>query len=250
MGKIFFQALKTFGLLDKVGGITVDNASVNNIFFVELAKLMEDQRLDFDETFCHFQCLAHILNLGVQDTMKFFKFRPLDEEEEKINNDGENNVREEQDEVGDLLDQYLEEGPKTTKANEITNLLGKVRIICKEIKYSGDVTADLGDFCKAFKLAYVKPVLDCKTRWNSSLKMLEFFQKLKPAIHLLYDNNQQVKEFKLKDIEWKAIDLMVTYLQIFKEASDLLSAEKYPTLPMAVMAIDIVLDNVERTVFA
>lgn len=254
MGNIFFQTLEKFGLLNKVGGITVDNASVNETFFDELAELMADQGIEFDRIFSRYRCLAHILNLGVQDTMKFVKVNLSDEEEENAENkvadqadNQEKNIVDKEEE-GDLLDIYLED--EVVEGNELTDFIGKIRKICKKIKYSGVIAAELEDFCKAFKLTYVKPVLDCKTRWNSSLKMLEFVQKLSPAIKLLCDNNTKMKEFKLQDVEWKAVDLLVQYLQIFKEATDLLSAEKYPTLPMAVMAINIVIDSVEKTCFA
>ena len=76
--------------------------------------------------------------------------------------------------------------------------------------------------------------------------MLEVFENLKAPIKSLCDNNLQMRELRLLDIEWDAVDIIISYLQIFKHVSDLLSAEKYPTLPTAVLAFNILLDKVEK----
>lgn len=68
---IFHKCLVEFNLENKVQGITVDNASANTKFMTELEKLL----LDFDAENQHFQCMAHILNLGVQDLMKNLKLQ-------------------------------------------------------------------------------------------------------------------------------------------------------------------------------
>lgn len=185
----------------------------------------------------HFRCLAHILNLGVQDMLSFLRFVAPDEEYSDESSD-------------DQEDSNLEDDTNISVPNDLTDLLQKIRGMCKKIKYSAAIAGELEDFCKPFKLKYVKPFLDCRTRWNSSLKMLEVIQRLKPAIKLLCDNNKEMKSFKLLDIEWDALDLVISYLQIFKETSDLLSAQRYPTLSIAVLAINILLDYIEKAVFA
>lgn len=40
IAKIFFATLKEYGIENKVGGITVDNASANTTFMTELKRLM------------------------------------------------------------------------------------------------------------------------------------------------------------------------------------------------------------------
>lgn len=66
ISSIFYKCLVKFKLEQKVQGITVDNASANTLFMAELGKLLPS----FDPVNQHFQCIAHILNLGVQDLMK------------------------------------------------------------------------------------------------------------------------------------------------------------------------------------
>ena len=49
MAQLFFESVKKFGFLDKLGGITVDNAYVNNTFFDELQKIMHREGYEFDK---------------------------------------------------------------------------------------------------------------------------------------------------------------------------------------------------------
>jgi len=54
-------SLKSHGVLEKVQGITMDNASSNTTFMQQFSKIMEENMLD---------CFAHIFNLAVQDALK------------------------------------------------------------------------------------------------------------------------------------------------------------------------------------
>lgn len=239
MAKLFFESITKFGLLDKVEAITVDNANVNNKFFDEIAVLMDNGGHDFDKILNHYRCLAHILNLGVQDMSKLLKFRPPDEDDENSDESDVETDNESDDEYDDLE-------PKVE--NSVTDLLTKVRQVCKKLKFCGGISSSLEEFCKPFRIPFVKPTLDCTTRWNSSLKMLEYFRRLKLAIKVLCSSNPEMQNFQLLDVEWEAIDRIVSYLEIFKQVSDLLSMEKHPTLPVAVLAINILIDQVEKNV--
>ena len=230
MSKLFLQTLKKFNLLKKIGGITVDNASSNNTFFDNLNDLLHSEDvLDFNKTLDHYRCLAHILNLG--DTLKFLRFRA---EEESSESNSETELE------SDVLDEDV---------NEVTDLITKVRNIFRKIRNSSLLIGELRDFCQPFKIQFIKPILDCRTRWNSSLDMLTVFRDLKLSIKSLCENNSEMRNYRISDIEWEAIDIIISYLRIFKQVSDLLSAEKYPTLPVAVLAFNVLLDKVEKIVF-
>ncbi|CAH2234311.1 jg8282 [Pararge aegeria aegeria] len=64
---IFHECLLEYGIIDKIQGITVDNATANTKFMYELGKQLPPH---FDSDNQHFRCFAHILNLGVQDLLK------------------------------------------------------------------------------------------------------------------------------------------------------------------------------------
>ncbi|XP_026318555.1 peroxidase-like [Hyposmocoma kahamanoa] len=65
IARIFHKCLLEYTLADKIQGITVDNATANTKFMYELGKLLPH----FDSDNQHFRCIAHILNLGVQDLL-------------------------------------------------------------------------------------------------------------------------------------------------------------------------------------
>ena len=64
------KILQDFNILDKIQGITMDNAAANTTFIKELGTMMEKQQLKFNIEDQHFRCFVHILNLGVQDVLK------------------------------------------------------------------------------------------------------------------------------------------------------------------------------------
>lgn len=89
---IFYKSLKFFHIENKCGGITVDNAAANTTFMEELQILMEKNDIRFDAKQQHFRCFAHILNLGIQDTLKLMKLQDMtydnkDAEDEEIEDD-------------------------------------------------------------------------------------------------------------------------------------------------------------------
>ncbi|CAK1603138.1 unnamed protein product [Parnassius mnemosyne] len=63
---IFHECLLEYDIIDKIQGITVDNAIANTKFMYELDKLLPH----FDSDNQHFQCLGHILDLDVQGLLK------------------------------------------------------------------------------------------------------------------------------------------------------------------------------------
>lgn len=74
-------------ILEKVQGITVDNASANTSFLQHLSTKIEN--FDFENQ--HFRCIAHIMNLGVQDMLKELKIQPeVVQEENSDDSDIEN----------------------------------------------------------------------------------------------------------------------------------------------------------------
>ncbi|KAL7292484.1 hypothetical protein TKK_0014060 [Trichogramma kaykai] len=100
------KCLKDYFLIaNKIIGITADNASANSKFITELSKLIIDIDGDFDVEDQHFRCLAHVLNLGVQDTLKMMETQcdmdnvyPDGTENEFLENHGSESEEKDEDE--------------------------------------------------------------------------------------------------------------------------------------------------------
>ncbi|KAH0712018.1 hypothetical protein KY289_007977 [Solanum tuberosum] len=72
MANEIIKCLRDWGL-DKIFTITVDNASSNDVTVKELSKIFTKQGINFmNGEHLHVRCMAHILNLVVQDGLKVY----------------------------------------------------------------------------------------------------------------------------------------------------------------------------------
>ncbi|KAG5891035.1 hypothetical protein JTB14_035226 [Gonioctena quinquepunctata] len=90
------------------------------------------------------------------------------------------------------------------------------------------------------------PKLDVITRWNSTLDMLRWGLNMKKSINILCDNTQNMKTLKPTDTEWSIIDRVCKYLNSFKTISKTLEGEAYCPLPMVIIGINMLLDELEQ----
>src|SRR6266540_5148740 len=72
--------------------------------------------------------------------------------------------------------------------------------------------------------------MDCKTRWNSTFKMINRACVLKDNIKMLLIRNFNLKDTFLSDNEWELFKDLDQFLCQFNEATIVLSSQKYPTI--------------------
>ncbi|XP_044018781.1 uncharacterized protein LOC122859328 [Aphidius gifuensis] len=94
IANMFVLCLEERDLTDKIGGITADNASVNDVFIKIVGIKLREKKITFDAETQHFRCFPHILNLAAQDVIKSLK---LDQE----SNENFYNLYEEDEELAD-----------------------------------------------------------------------------------------------------------------------------------------------------
>ncbi|CAB5364726.1 unnamed protein product [Rhizophagus irregularis] len=66
----FISGLENLSIEDKLFGITLDNASNNQVFINELSKWADQNHIIFNSE-NHFRCFAHTINIGVQEFLKY-----------------------------------------------------------------------------------------------------------------------------------------------------------------------------------
>jgi hypothetical protein len=88
----------------------------------------------------------------------------------------------------------------------------------------------LKEKCIALNIPYLKPKRDVKTRWNSTHEMLNRALNLKTAFNVLFDLNNDLKDYKIDEISWSLFEKIHDFLKIFSEATSLLSGSTYSTL--------------------
>ncbi|XP_066599993.1 uncharacterized protein [Prorops nasuta] len=231
IAQIFYQSVNDFGISEKIMGITVDNASANTTFMQELKKLVPD----FDCENQHFRCMAHILNLGVQELMKTLTIEEVNEKKEE-----EDDSEDEEEETKEFVQEI----------NDSTNSITKLRTIISKIRRSEVLSNKFRSACETAGVpANIKPILDCPTRWNSTHEMLGVALKLKKGIVTLCNNIPELYSFQLSVEEWTLLEKIYKHLINFKLLTTKLGGEKYVTLPLVIVSFNLLIDKIESVMF-
>src|SRR6266511_3959327 len=89
---------------------------------------------------------------------------------------------------------------------------------------------ELENLAKLDKKQFLRPIMDCKTRWNSTFKMINCTCVLKDNIEMLLVRNSNLKDTFPNDDKWKLFKDLDQFLCQFNEATIVLSSQKYPTI--------------------
>ena len=140
--------------------IALDNASNNNTFLKELGSICEKKNINFNHEKNRVRCLAHIINLAVQENLKHVKTGEAEEE----------NV---------ILSELSEKSKNNNMGviSKLRKLIVKIRSLPqKREKFSRHCTdCNINnDDQKSLNL-----ILDVRTRWNSTFLMLNRALKLR-----------------------------------------------------------------------
>ncbi|CAG8704200.1 1210_t:CDS:2, partial [Ambispora leptoticha] len=82
----FVKSCHEFGILTKIFTITSDNASNNDTFMKYLEIICEEENISFNAINSHCRCIAHIINLVVQDILKQIKAGEAQTEDNILDN--------------------------------------------------------------------------------------------------------------------------------------------------------------------
>ena len=134
----------------QVCAITTDNTSNNATMIDELMKTMSHIKPLFDRK-CHMLCLAHVLNLAVQDGLKELK------------------TTADEDTSASCI----------SSSKSLGDVVSRVRKIVKVIRSSPARVEKYEQFCHDLGISSTSmPNLDISTRWNSTYDMLsEAYEK-------------------------------------------------------------------------
>ncbi|CAG8678669.1 6747_t:CDS:1, partial [Acaulospora morrowiae] len=102
---------------------------------------------------------------------------------------------------------------------------------------------------------YLRIIVDTPTRWNSSYLAWQRLIKIRKIIDFMItklslDENYQIrkesirlKQINLNDVEWEAITNLITILEPFAEATELLRGSKYATISFMYNAITVITNS-------
>ncbi|GES87046.1 zinc finger BED domain-containing protein RICESLEEPER 2-like [Rhizophagus clarus] len=115
----------------------------------------------------------------------------------------------------------------------IENLIKKLRKIVKSIRRTQLYLEELERLVIAANHTFKHPILDVKTRWNSTFLMAECVLTLKEDLSIIKSRHQPLQDIWLNEREWEKIEHLVTLLSQFHIATTELSTQTYPTIAYA-----------------
>ena len=114
--------------------------------------------------------------------------------------------------------------------NIIEKSIKKLRKLIKTIRKSTKLLEKLENLIKFDRTQFLRPIMDCKTRWNSTYKMINRACILKDNIEMLLVKHSNLKNFFPNEGEWELFKDLDQFLCQFNEATVELSSQKYPTI--------------------
>ncbi|QRV91329.1 hAT family dimerization protein [Ceratobasidium sp. AG-Ba] len=231
LGRVLFSIFEEFGILSKLGHITLDNASNNDTLMAELEVVFRERGLvTFGRTLNRIRCFPHVINLCVNTILKELpKAAEWFRDQAAANGDTLD---------GDVLDYLLALESCVVKT---------VRESVEGMRKSGQrrdgfaESTRLGNLHGLFKdelgESIILPVLqllrDSKTRWSSTYNMIERYLKLYPAV-LRYTLDHPEMNITIASLrQCEVLRDILSVLSLLHSAQELLSAERTPTLALA-----------------
>ena len=169
-------------------------------------------------------------------------------------------ITEDESNGGDDRDQPdVENYPHSEETSNISKemialLVQKCRILIKTINHSHILTMFTNREREILQIKR-RLVHDCMTRWNSTFYLLESLIQNKPVLLKLFankhklsisSNQQKILGFcELSSDEWTRLSHLLHVLKPFREATELLSGSKYPTIGLCLFAIRTIKDYLE-----
>src|SRR6266480_1910723 len=149
-----------------------------------------------------------------------------DEEEEEEDNDEDNDEDSEKD------NEEIHEGRITYDVWNIEDKTTskKLRKFITVIQKSTKVLEELKNLFVIEEKQFLRPILDCKTRWNSTYQMINRACFLKEYIQMALVRSPNLSSYFPEENEWELYKDLNKFLEQFYDATTTLSSQTYPTI--------------------
>ena len=215
----FVGACHGFGVLPKLLAITTDSASNNDTFLEALETVCLQGDVAFNRSSQHVRCIAHVINLAVQDFLRTLGAAALASE--------------------DAYDEsYI---PDTATAGFIPRL----RKMVVKVRESPQRRERFAHQCKLEGVHPKELVVDVRTRWNSTHDMIKRALELRGPLDKFAAVESDLVRYKMKPEEWRLLESVCGFLRAFKLATKRMCSASHPTLATAVPAYNFLLDKLE-----
>jgi hypothetical protein len=214
------------GITGAVFTCTRDNASANTVMLAEYEKIARDQEVTTQQPWTFkvkegdVRCIAHIINIAVQDALKTLKAAPAEQAESYRCEQGAARI------------------PTSSESNiDVKNTLGKLRRHIYVFRNRRQWKDALQRQTVAAGLKKLQLSLDMPVRWNSTYEMVSTAIKLQTPITAICATQQMdmsMRDIALTPEDWNTLHALQNFFYIFVKPSQKLQASLYPTLNFAI----------------
>ncbi|CAE6524483.1 unnamed protein product [Rhizoctonia solani] len=250
LARVLFGILSEYNILDKIGTITLDNASNNDTMMEDLERRMCEAGHTFDKDGNRVRCFPHIINLAVNaicDALGATGDDYLQRQTSSGHTPSDSTVeylqalRARPDLRVREIVKALRPGQRRRALNQIIkegNDRGIWKIedvqVIQVTNADGTVEEREEEVEVVIKLKVLNLILDVKTRWSSTRDMLFRFSELYPAIcDYIRQNKEVLGDYAFSHLEFEVLQRILAVFNIAHRAQALLSSEETPTLSLA-----------------
>jgi len=224
LSNVLLQTLIEHKLEARVFGLTTDNASNNKTLFDSLQQGLSDNTI-----IVRIPCLAHVIQLSLNQLLDRIKAVPL-------NDSAETKWTEKQSRLAHLNAQHHN--------REISSTLNKVRYLAIYVNASPQRRETFYNLqTTAVKLV---PIQDVRTRWNSTFLMLRRAKRLRP-IFTLFCTEYDCEEMLLYEEEWRQVDYLLYITEPFFDYTTQLSKTRDITAHYVFKIYNKLFEHLERS---
>ncbi|KAJ5274015.1 hypothetical protein N7478_009140 [Penicillium angulare] len=191
---ILLETLVEHEIIDRVFGLTTDNASNNKTLATALQQALQDRAF-----ITRIPCLAHVIQLSLNQLLSQIKASPTNDSTETKWTEKQSNLA-------------RENAKQRSDSYHISSTINKIRYLAVYINASPQRRET---FC-GLQVTDVKivPIQDVRTRWNSTYLMLRQAKRLR-RIFTLFCTEYECGEMLPSDQEWRQIDYLLFITEPF-----------------------------------
>ncbi|KAJ5557712.1 hypothetical protein N7513_003298 [Penicillium frequentans] len=226
LSAVLLETLTQHKIKDRVFGLTTDNAS-NNKTLVDTLQ----QSLSGDVHVIRIPCLAHVIQLSLNQLLDRLKAVPLNDAAETTWTDRQDT---------------LARANANVQCREISHTLNKVRYLAIYIRGSPQRRDSFAAVQSRAPGQALMPIQDVRTRWNSTFLMLRRAKRLRVFI-TKYCDQFNCKDFVLDDDQWRQIDYLLCLTKPFFDYTLALSKTRDVTSHLVFQIYNLLFEHIERS---
>jgi len=134
------------------------------------------------------------------------------------------------------------------EGNSNSVVIVKMRTLIKKIRKSTKLRQKLNKLCIMYEVKYLVPIIDVKTRWNSTYNMIIRSKHLQTPLKHLCVVEKKLVDLQITSRDWYELEKIQKLLAKFDRATKLVSMARHPTISAYLPTLDWLLEYLRKYV--